>query len=1386
MGEACTQAIPEEIEKDPFRLVSYILWVWTGGKFGEGIKMSAKKYWMFITCILLTGLLLVAVTLLPTGSAAAQDPGTPVSGDGVVPTEYDGNISCQYLGYTFGFKVEGNGAVAYTGAFPFDLSNGGTHTGGAPNDPFNSVTLSSSDGYYLTWASTLGIDAVIVKGGQDSNAYVYIPEDNADTGLASPDLAGGQRPQISHVEFCYDYELTATKTAATSYTRTYTWGIAKSVSPASHVGFAGDTFNSDYDVDVTRNATDKDFVVSGDIIVNNPTPFTVNFSVSDSVGGVAATVSCPSYSLAPGASITCTYTADLGDVKPANGMNTATISSSTAGVLGTTATKAYAFGDPTTIEGYPTVNVTDSVQGGLGSASGTKKFPYIDDFACPTDASLYANGVYTDQVPNRATITETGQYADANVTVTCYLWGVDKTANGTYNDQYKWNITKTVDPASQSGFAGDDLGWTWSITWSKAFDKEINHAVTGTIMVTNPAPMPLTVDVTDHLTGNLAASVICNDMDGGNSLTVNANSSGTCGYTAVPGSKLAENTATAKCGTVSVSKTVPVNWVKGADVGLDATISDSGTLSIPVDAPQPFEYSESHPCAIDPGTYNAKTLSYGLEIDNTATITWTGGSDSSTATTAFTCYLWDVSKTADGTYQNKYKWDITKTVDPAFQSGFAGETLSWTWTINWVSSFVQEINHAVTGLITVTNPAPMPLTVKVTDYLTGNFAAVVDCGGGSTSLTVAANSSATCTYTAAPGSQLAQNTALATRNDVAVSDTVDVNWSKTGDVGLDAVISDSNHAIIPADAAQPYTYTELHTCADFTEEKYGPDLTYEGGTSNTALITWTGGNDSSTANTAYTCYAPSITKTAFGTYDEKHDWVVEKTVDPLSQSGYPGDVLNWKWSVKVTETVTEEDFDAYGVITVNNPSIDEALVITLNDALNDGKLGTIIADKDCAYVGGVLTVPATGTAFCLYTADNLGYTNDADAAKFNKAWFTLFGQTYEATADIHWSKTLYDPNAILTDALKPLNEALTGHTEAGTYEFGPYTYPGSHTCDSSRAAYFVKGVYTPITDTLVNTAYVKDGDQEFDRDDATTTWTCNASFVDIYKTTNGAPADPTKDIQFALYSGTTKLSTVSTLNNGANLQFPTALVPGDKYTICESPVPAGYTFEISVNGGNMLTYAGPPGTALPTGEVQCFDFTAEAGGTTLTYNIENRYPGGAPRTPGYWKNWNRCTGGKQAETADKLNNYLGPVNGAGVFLLDDLLPQMLGSYLTIDTCQEGVYILGGQDLSGKNMSSDGAYVMSRALLAARLNQDAGACMPSVSQTWAYKGQNLTFEQILTAADNLLTRIGFKGTGSYLDPKVKGSLLTTRTDALYLYGIIDGYNNAQFCTGDPSH
>jgi hypothetical protein len=545
--------------------------------------------------IVLAAMLVGGTALMPTSFALALDPGDP-SGDGVIPDLVTGNPDCADIGFGYGFKIGG----APNGTFPFDKSNGGELTGGAPSDPYNSVTISNSDGYFFDWLATLGIDAVIVKGGPNADAFVYVPEDTADTELHAPiNPTNGQYYSISHIEFCYDYELTASKTANTEYTRTYTWEITKSVDPDEHTGWFGDEFSSDYEVFVDRTVTDSAWAVSGAITINNPTPFTVGFSVADSVGGTAATVNCPSYELAPGGSVTCTYSASL--TGAVNGTNTATITSLNAYVGGATAVKDYTFGDPTTVVGYPTINVTDYFDGDLvgdplGSASGNHTFYFSREFACPTDETMYTDGVYTDSFPNVAEIDETDQYDDANVDLTCYMPLVSKDAHTTYTRTYSWTIDKVGDQTALTLSIGQQFLVNYEVEVDATYI-DSDWAAYGSIYVTNPSDEAITVDVSDAVNGT-AATVDC-DGFGGTSLTVAAGDIESCEYSVdLPDGTNLTNTATVEFNGYDFTADADVIFGEPTtEVDECIDVSDDqygvlGTVCVGVDTlPKTFTYS---------------------------------------------------------------------------------------------------------------------------------------------------------------------------------------------------------------------------------------------------------------------------------------------------------------------------------------------------------------------------------------------------------------------------------------------------------------------------------------------------------------------------------------------------------------------------------------------------------------------------------------------------------------------------------------------------------------------------------------------------------------------------------------------------------------------------
>ncbi|MDH3707021.1 MAG: hypothetical protein OES57_13205, partial [Acidimicrobiia bacterium] len=249
------------------------------------------------------------------------------------------------------------------------------------------------------------------------------------------------------------------------------------------------------------------------------------------------------------------------------------------------------------------------------------------------------------------------------------------------------------------------------------------------------------------------------------------------------------------------------------------------------------------------------------------------------------------------------------------------------------------------------------------------------------------------------------------------------------------------------------------------------------------------------------------------------------------------------------------------------------------------------------------------------------------------------------------------------------------------------------------------------------------------------------------------------------------------------------LIPGEEYTLCETGIPAGWTLEWSVDttgDGTADTiipmvsgvnndpvdpntgysrvydpnYVAPPGQY--SNDTRCVNFVVDPG-QTLDFQIDNQFPGGEPRTIGFWKNWNTCTGGNQTNTAAENG---GP--DEGWFILDDLLndPGYTIGILQLDgnDCEDAVNILDKRSIDdGQKRASDGAYNLASQYLAAMVNLSAGAetCQAVVDA--------------VNAAQTLLASIGFDGTGSYLQG-------AAAAEANALAATLDAYNNGELCDG----
>ena len=272
--------------------------------------------------------------------------------------------------------------------------------------------------------------------------------------------------------------------------------------------------------------------------------------------------------------------------------------------------------------------------------------------------------------------------------------------------------------------------------------------------------------------------------------------------------------------------------------------------------------------------------------------------------------------------------------------------------------------------------------------------------------------------------------------------------------------------------------------------------------------------------------------------------------------------------------------------------------------------------------------------------------------------------------------------------------------------------------------------------------------------ETTCTFTNATAFVKVIKTLNGSSNLGANSFTFQLRYGASASAAGTTLEmltaTGVNntLNFTTHLIPGTQYEMCEQ-MQAGW-----------LTSLGPPTYSVfnPSGDnsVVCTNFTPTAGQTsTTTFNINNQPPpGGMALTIGYWKNWSSCTGGGQKPTLDQMLYKATP---PGIYVgLVDLLG---GATPNISPyCAEAVNILSKRTITGKNQASNPFYNLAAQLLAAELNQVAGAGVSACAAT------------DINSAQNLLTAVGFN------DSSIPKGTTSQQNIANALQTQLNNYNN----------
>ncbi|MBE0611808.1 MAG: hypothetical protein IH609_20675 [Dehalococcoidia bacterium] len=139
------------------------------------------------------------------------------------------------------------------------------------------------------------------------------------------------------------------KTVNTSWTRTCTWEIEKTATPLTLTLAPNTTGSVDYNIHVDVDCVDGAYTVSGTITVNNDGNVDVDIdTVTDSLGPVTNCVPALTATLAPGASLTCDYSATVANGD--GGTNIANASgTSSEGPVSDEIGKAYTFAaNPTT------------------------------------------------------------------------------------------------------------------------------------------------------------------------------------------------------------------------------------------------------------------------------------------------------------------------------------------------------------------------------------------------------------------------------------------------------------------------------------------------------------------------------------------------------------------------------------------------------------------------------------------------------------------------------------------------------------------------------------------------------------------------------------------------------------------------------------------------------------------------------------------------------------------------------------------------------------------------------------------------------------------------------------------------------------------------------
>jgi hypothetical protein len=960
------------------------------------------------------------------------------------------------------------------GSSRFSFSRPGGDPSNIPLDGTTGTTMGTA-----TWTSSLPTSQVIVLHVNDPTECAALYGAGTLTCFVLPGT-----PQTAK-------DLTVSKVATPSFTRTYTWGITKSVDKTTQTIAAGGTATFNYTVAVTHDAgTDSGWTVSGKITVSNPNSSEdIVANVTDAVdnGGTCSVTNGTGVTVPKSGLVTLDYSCTYSSA-PNPGTNTATATWDKAAAStpdgSATGTASVDFSKATVTVKNGTITVVDDQANPatLGTASYTRNNPIDFTYALSFSG---VGGTCTDY-PNTATIKETGQTASQTVTV-CVGEDltVSKTATPSFTRTFTWGIKKSVDQTQINIAQGGSATFTYTVEVTHDAGADSGWTVNGTITVKNPnnwEPITLT-GVTDSINDGGACSITSGNPTGAVPASGSVTLGYTCSYTSAPSPLTAgTNTATATWDkTAAFTPDGSANGTAGVDFSTPTTIVDgSVTVTDPnsptnplgtvkyTDLNNPTTFTYSHTFSGDPaGTCTSH--------DNTATFTTsdTHATGSSQSVTVTVCVGEDlsVSKTAAPSFTRTHNWSILKTVDPATQTIPAGKTGTFNYTVTVTETGFTDSGWTVTGQITVTNPNDWEaITADVGDVVGNGGSCTVN---GGTGVSVPASSSVTlnytCTYASAPSSINGTNTATATWDSVkfftpsssAQGNATFAFTTPTATVNQTITVTDSYKGPLGTATA---TDTPPFTMQTFTYQRTesgtpGTCTTYP----NTATIVET--NQTASAS-AKLCVAEdlTVTKDANPSFTRTYNWAIAKAVDKSEIDIASGSSATFNYSVNVTETsFTDSGWQVNGTITVTNPNNFEDITVTnITDAVSNGGSCTVAGGSNVKVPAGQ-SMPLSYT--CVYNTPPTGSSGKNTAtATWDQATASTPSGSATGSADFAFStptKTVNQTVNVTDSFAGPLGTATATDTQPFTSQTFTYQRTESGTPGTCKTY--------PNTATIVET-----------------------------------------------------------------------------------------------------------------------------------------------------------------------------------------------------------------------------------------------------------------------------------------------------------------------------